>query len=56
MIAGLLPARARSERRPARRRPVTVFPLAYAIGAPVMAVLTGLARRLLLASMWFVYG
>jgi predicted MFS family arabinose efflux permease len=52
MIAGLLPALARdlSVGLPAAGHLVTAFSLAYAIGAPVMAVLTaGLERRRLLA-------
>jgi DHA1 family inner membrane transport protein len=52
MIAGLLPALARDLNVgvPAAGHLVTVFSLAYAIGAPVMAVLTaGLERRRLLA-------
>jgi predicted MFS family arabinose efflux permease len=52
MIAGLLPALARDLNvgLPAAGHLVTVFSLAYAIGAPVMAVLTaGLERRRLLA-------
>jgi predicted MFS family arabinose efflux permease len=52
MIAGLLPALARDLNVgvPAAGHLVTAFSLAYAIGAPVMAVLTpGLERRRLLA-------
>src|ERR1700704_6388061 len=52
MIAGLLPALARDLHvgLPAAGNLVTAFSLAYAIGAPVMAVLTaGLERRRLLA-------
>jgi predicted MFS family arabinose efflux permease len=52
MIAGLLPALARDldVGLPAAGNLVTAFSLAYAIGAPVMAVLTaGLERRRLLA-------
>jgi predicted MFS family arabinose efflux permease len=52
MIAGLLPALARDLNvdLPAAGHLVTAFSLAYAIGAPVMAVLTaGLERRRLLA-------
>ena len=52
MIAGLLPAMARDLNvgLPAAGHLVTAFSLAYAIGAPVMAVLTaGLERRSLLA-------
>jgi predicted MFS family arabinose efflux permease len=52
MIAGLLPALARDLNvgLPAAGNLVTAFSLAYAIGAPVMAVLTaGLERRCLLA-------
>jgi predicted MFS family arabinose efflux permease len=52
MIAGLLPALARGLNvgLPAAGHLVTAFSLAYAIGAPVMAVLTaGLERRRLLA-------
>jgi predicted MFS family arabinose efflux permease len=52
MIAGLLPAMARDLNvgLPAAGHLVTAFSLAYAIGAPVMAVLTaGLERRRLLA-------
>jgi MFS transporter, DHA1 family, inner membrane transport protein len=52
MIAGLLPALARdlNVSLPATGHLVTAFSLAYAIGAPVMAVLTaGLERRRLLA-------
>src|SRR3954451_25102050 len=52
MIAGLLPALARDLEvgLPAAGHLVTAFSLAYAIGAPVMAVLTtGLERRRLLA-------
>jgi predicted MFS family arabinose efflux permease len=52
MIAGLLPALARDLNvgLPAAGNLVTAFSLAYAIGAPVMAVLTaGLERRRLLA-------
>ena len=52
MIAGLLPALARDLNvgLPAAGHLVTAFSLAYAIGAPVMAVLTaGLERRHLLA-------
>jgi DHA1 family inner membrane transport protein len=52
MIAGLLPALARDLNvgPPAAGHLVTAFSLAYAIGAPVMAVLTaGLERRRLLA-------
>jgi predicted MFS family arabinose efflux permease len=52
MIAGLLPALARDldVGLPAAGHLVTAFSLAYAIGAPVMAVLTGkLERRRLLA-------
>ncbi len=52
MIAGLLPALARDLHVgvPAAGNLVTAFSLAYAIGAPVMAVLTaGLERRRLLA-------
>jgi predicted MFS family arabinose efflux permease len=52
MIAGLLPALARDLNvgLPAVGHLVTAFSLAYAIGAPVMAVLTaGLERRRLLA-------
>src|SRR3954454_3630625 len=51
MIAGLLPALARDLNvgLPAAGHLVTAFSLAYAIGAPVMAVLTaGLERRRLL--------
>jgi predicted MFS family arabinose efflux permease len=53
MIAGLLPALARDLNvgLPAAGHLVTAFSLAYAIGAPVMAVLTaGLERRRLLAA------
>jgi predicted MFS family arabinose efflux permease len=52
MIAGLLPALARDLKVgvPAAGHLVTAFSLAYAVGAPVMAVLTaGLERRRLLA-------
>src|SRR6478736_3458105 len=52
MIAGLLPALARDldVGLPAAGYLVTAFSLAYAFGAPVMAVLTaGLERRRLLA-------
>src|SRR6478672_9408455 len=52
MIAGLLPALARDlcVGLPAAGHLVTAFSLAYAIGAPVMAVLAaGLERRRLLA-------
>jgi predicted MFS family arabinose efflux permease len=52
MIAGLLPALARDLNvgLPAAGHLITAFSLAYAIGAPVMAVLTaGLERRRLLA-------
>jgi predicted MFS family arabinose efflux permease len=52
MIAGLLPALARDLEvgLPAAGHLVTAFSLAYALGAPVMAVLTaGLERRRLLA-------
>src|SRR5437763_1950908 len=52
MIAGLLPALARDLNvgLPAAGHLVTAFSLAYAVGAPVMAVLTaGLERRRLLA-------
>src|SRR5947207_1814872 len=52
MIAGLLPALARDLNvgLPAAGHLVTAFSLAYAIGAPVMAVLTArLERRRLLA-------
>jgi MFS transporter, DHA1 family, inner membrane transport protein len=52
MIAGLLPALARDVNvsLPAAGHLVTAFSLAYAMGAPVMAVLTaGLERRRLLA-------
>ena len=52
MIAGLLPALARDldVGLPAAGHLVTVFSLAYAIGAPVLAVLTaGLERKRLLA-------
>ena len=52
MIAGLLPALARDLNVgiPAAGHLVTAFSLAYALGAPVMAVLTaGLERRRLLA-------
>jgi DHA1 family inner membrane transport protein len=52
MIAGLLPALARdlNVSLPATGHLVTAFSLAYAVGAPVMAVLTvGLERRRLLA-------
>src|SRR4030095_12677210 len=52
MIAGLLPALAQDLNvgAPAAGHLVTAFSLAYAIGAPVMAVLTaGLERRRLLA-------
>jgi predicted MFS family arabinose efflux permease len=52
MIAGLLPSLARDLNvgLPAAGHLVTAFSLAYAIGAPVMAVLTaGLERRRLLA-------
>jgi MFS transporter, DHA1 family, inner membrane transport protein len=52
MIAGLLPALARDLNvgLPAAGHLVTAFSLAYAIGAPVMAVLTaGLERRSVLA-------
>jgi predicted MFS family arabinose efflux permease len=52
MIAGLLPALARDLNvgLPAAGHLVTAFSLAYAIGAPVIAVLTaGLERRRLLA-------
>jgi predicted MFS family arabinose efflux permease len=52
MIAGLLPALARDLNvgLPAAGHLVTAFSLAYAIGAPIMAVLTaGLERRCLLA-------
>src|ERR1044072_2344405 len=52
MIAGLLPALARdlNVSLPAAGHLVTAFSLAYAIGAPVMAVLTaGRERRRLLA-------
>jgi MFS transporter, DHA1 family, inner membrane transport protein len=52
MIAGLLPALARDLKvsLPATGHLVTAFSLAYAIGAPLMAVLTaGLERRRLLA-------
>src|SRR5262245_52550518 len=52
MIAGLLPALAHDLNvgLPAAGHLVTVFSLAYAAGAPVMAVLTaGLERRRLLA-------
>ena len=52
MIAGLLPALARDLNvgLPAAGHLVTAFSLAYAIGSPVMAVLTaGLERRRLLA-------
>lgn len=52
MIAGLLPALARDLNvgLPAAGHLVTAFSLAYAIGAPVMAVLTaGMERRRLLA-------
>ena len=52
MIAGVLPALARDLNvgTPAAGHLVTAFSLAYAIGAPVMAVLTaGLERRRLLA-------
>jgi predicted MFS family arabinose efflux permease len=52
MIAGLLPAMARDLNvgLPAAGHLVTAFSLAYAIGAPVMAVLTaGVERRRLLA-------
>jgi predicted MFS family arabinose efflux permease len=52
MIAGLLPALARDLKvgLPAAGNLVTAFSVAYAIGAPVMAVLTaGLERRRLLA-------
>jgi MFS family permease len=52
MIAGLLPALARDLNvgLPAAGQLVTAFSLAYAIGAPVMAVLTAhLERRRLLA-------
>ena len=52
MIAGLLPALARDlgVGLPAVGHPVTAFSIAYAVGAPVMAVLTaGLERRRLLA-------
>lgn len=52
MIAGLLPALAHDLEvsQPAAGHLVTVFSLAYAVGAPVMAVLTaGLERRRLLA-------
>jgi MFS transporter, DHA1 family, inner membrane transport protein len=52
MIAGLLPAMARDLNvgLPAAGHLVTAFSLAYAIGAPVMAVLTaGVERRSLLA-------
>src|ERR1700740_3852769 len=51
MIAGLLPTLARDLNvgLPAAGHLVTAFSLAYAIGAPVMAVLTaGLERRRLL--------
>jgi predicted MFS family arabinose efflux permease len=53
MIAGLLSALARDLNvgLPAAGHLVTAFSLAYAIGAPVMAVLTaGLERRRLLAA------
>ncbi|WP_354100658.1 MULTISPECIES: MFS transporter [unclassified Bradyrhizobium] len=52
MIAGLLPALARdlTVSLPAAGHLITAFSLAYAIGAPVMAVLTaGLERRRVLA-------
>src|SRR6266404_5497106 len=52
MIAGLLPALARDLNvgLPAAGHLVTAFSLAYAIGAPVLAVLTaGLERKRLLA-------
>jgi DHA1 family inner membrane transport protein len=52
MIAGLLPALARdlNVSLPATGHLITAFSLAYAIGAPLMAVLTaGLERRRLLA-------
>ena len=52
MIAGLLPALARDLNvgLPAAGHLVTAFSLAYAVGAPIMAVLTaGLERRRLLA-------
>ena len=55
MIAGLLPALARDLNvgLPAAGHLVTAFSLAYAIGAPVMAVLTaGLERRRLWPSPW----
>jgi predicted MFS family arabinose efflux permease len=53
MIAGLLPSLARDLNvgLPAAGQLVTAFSLAYAIGAPIMAVLTaGLERRRLLAA------
>jgi predicted MFS family arabinose efflux permease len=53
MIAGLLPSLARDLNvgLPAAGHLVTAFSLAYAMGAPVMAVLTaGLERRRLLAA------
>jgi MFS transporter, DHA1 family, inner membrane transport protein len=53
MIAGLLPALARDLNvgLPAAGHLVTAFSLAYAVGAPIMAVVTaGLERRRLLAS------
>lgn len=52
MIAGLLPALARDLKvgLPAAGHLITAFSIAYAVGAPVMAVLTaGLERRRLLA-------
>jgi predicted MFS family arabinose efflux permease len=59
MIAGLLPAMARDLNvgLPAAGHLVTAFSLAYAIGAPVMAVLTArLERRRLLALAMAAFG